>query len=72
MERGHKMIKTRKMNSFNEDAFLCDVSDIGWEQLLSETDDIDVLVSYCSNLLSFIIKKHAQIIEMRVSEKYCP
>ena len=45
VEKGHKMIKTRKMKNFNEQAFLCDVADITWEQMLTETDDINVLVN---------------------------
>ena len=40
--------------------------------MLSETDDIDVLVSSWSNLFSLIIEKHAPITVMRVSEKYYP
>ena len=72
VEKGHKMIKTRKMKNFNEEAFLADVSSICWEQMLSETDDIDVLVSNWSNFFSLIIEKHAPMTVMRVSEKYCP
>ena len=53
--KGHKMIKTRKMKYFNEEAFLADVSGICWEQMLTGTDDIDVLVSNWSNLFSLII-----------------
>ena len=73
VEKGHKMIKTRKMKNFNKEAFLADVSGICWEQMLTETDDINTLVNYWSSLFSLIIEKHAPIIvEMRVSEKYCP
>ena len=70
--KGHKMIKTRKMKNFNEEAFLADVSGICWEQKLTGTDDIDVLVSNWSNLFSLIIEKHAPMTVMRVSEKYSP
>ena len=72
VEKGHKLIKTRKMKNFNEEAFLQDISGIFWEQMLTETDDIDILVSNWSNLFSLIIEKHAPLSEMRVSEKYCP
>ena len=71
VEKGHKMIKTRKMKNFSEEAFLADVSGICWEQVVSGADDINLLVSRWSNLLSIIIEKHAPIVEMRVSEKYC-
>ena len=72
VEKGHKMIKTRKMKNFNEDAFLADVSGICWEHMLTETDDINILVNHWSTLFSLIIEKHAPMTEMRVSEKYCP
>ena len=72
VEKGHKMIKTRKMKNFNEDAFLADISGICWEHMLTETDDINILVNYWSTLFSLIIEKHAPMTEMRVSEKYCP
>ena len=66
------MIKTGKMNNFNEEAFLADISGINWEQMLTTTDDIDILVSMWSNLFSAIIEKHDPMTEMRVSENYCP
>lgn len=72
VEKGHKMIKTRKMKHFNEEAFLTDVSDIDWERLLSDSDDINILVNKWSNLFSTIIDRHAPLTEMRVSERYCP
>ena len=72
VEKGHKMIKTRKMKNFDKEAFLADVSGICWEQMFSETDDINALVNYWSSLFSLITDKHAPITEMRVSEKYCP
>ena len=40
--------------------------------MLTETDDINLLVNYWSEIFSFIIEKHAPLTEMRVSEKYCP
>ena len=66
------MIKTRKMKNFDELAFLSDVAVINWEQMLSETDDINVLINHWTSTFSLIIDKHALLCEMRVSEKYCP
>ena len=60
------------MKNFNEEAFLADVSGICWDQMLTESDDINVLVNYWSEMFSLIIEKHAPSSEMRVSEKYCP
>ena len=65
------MIKTRKMKTINELAFLSDVAGINWEQLLNETDDINVSVNHWTNIFSLTIDKHAPLCEMRVSEKYC-
>ncbi len=70
--KDHKVIKTRKMKHFNEEAFLADVSSIFWGQMVTQTDDIDIIVNNWSNLFSSIIDKHAPLTEMRVSEKYCP
>ena len=47
------------MKHFNEEAFLADVSGICWEQMLTETDDINLLVNYWSEMFSLIIEKHA-------------
>ena len=72
VEKDHKVIKTRNMKNFNEEAFLADVSGICWDQMLGETDDINVLVNKWSKLLSLNMDKHAPIAEMPVSEKFCP
>ena len=61
VEKGHKMIKTRKMKNFNEQAFLSDVAGINWEQMLTETDDINVLVNHWTSIFSLIIDKHAPL-----------
>ena len=72
VEKDHKMIKTRKMKYFNEDGFLTEVSDICWEEMVTETDDINKIVNNWSKLFSLSIDKYATLIGMRVSEKYCP
>ena len=72
VEKGQNNIKTRKMKNFNEEAFLADVCGIYWEQILTETDDINLLVNFWCEMFSLIIGKHAPLIEMRVSENYCP
>ena len=37
--KGLKIIKTRSVKHFDENAFLADVSNICWERAISETDD---------------------------------
>ena len=72
VEKVHESIKTRKMKTFNEEAVLAYVSGICWEQSRTETDDINLLANFWSEMFSLIIEKHALLIEMRVSENYCP
>ena len=72
VEKGHNNIKTRKMKNFNEEAFLVDVSGICWEQILTETDDINLLVNFWSEIFPLIKETQAPFIEMQVSENYCP
>ena len=67
IEQDHKMIKTRKMKIFNEQAFPSDVAGINWEQMLNETDDINVLVNHWTNMFFFIIDKHAPLCETTTS-----
>ena len=38
VEKGHKMITTRKMKTFEKETFLADVSGICWEKMFSEGD----------------------------------
>ena len=54
------------MKNFNEQAFLSDVAGINWEQMLNETDDINVLVNHWTNIFSLIIDKYAPLCDMRV------
>ena len=70
VEKGNKTIKTRKIKSFNEEAFLANFSEICWEQMLIETDDVNLLVTWFE-IFSLIIEEHASLSEMRVSEKHC-
>ena len=69
-EKGHKMIKTRKMKGFDEQAFLSYVSSIFWERIFDKTDNVNTLVSNSSSIFSFTVDKHAPLVEMWVSDKY--
>ena len=44
VEKDHKIIKTRTIKNFNQDAFLSDVSSICWEHIASKTDDVNYSV----------------------------
>ena len=60
--KDHKIIKPRKMNNFEEGQSLTDVARICWVSVVTQTDDVDILVNYWSALFSMIIDKHAPIV----------
>ena len=68
----HKMIKTRQMKNFNEELFLKDLVNVDWQQILTCSQDINVVVQNWTNMLSLIIEKHAPLRERRVSDKFAP
>ena len=68
----HKMIKTRNMKKFNHEAFIADVSRVCWENVVSKSSDINVIIREWSSVFSAIIEKHAPIREIRVSDKNSP
>ena len=60
------------MNKFDKRHFLNDVTSVCWEKVITQTDDIGILVTKRSALFSMIIDKHVPLMQMRVSETYCP
>ena len=71
-KKDHKAIKTRNMKNFSEEAFLQDVANINWQDVLGTSDDVNKLVERFLTLFSLMIEKHAPLRQIRVSEKYCP
>ena len=69
---GHKVMKTWKRNKFEEGQFLTDVGSVCWESVVTQTNDVDVLAKNWPALFFMIIDKHAPIVQMQVSIKYCP
>ena len=72
VERDHKIIKTRKIKNFNQDAFLSHVSNICWEHIVSKTDDMNYSICEWTNLFFLTIEKHAPLSQIRVSEESSP
>ena len=72
VKRGSNAIKTLKMTNFHLKAFLANDSGVFSEHVLTETDDIDLLVSNWPNLFSLIIEKHVPMTRMHFSETYHP
>ena len=68
----HKMIKTRQMKNFNEELFLKDLVNVDWQQILTCSQEINVVVQNWTNMLSLIIEKHAPLRERRASDKFAP
>ena len=68
----HKIIKTLQMKNFNEELFLKDLANVDWQQILTCSQDINVVVQNWTNMLSLIIEKHAPLRERRVSDKFAP
>ena len=44
IQNGHKTLNTRNMKIFTEDHFIADGLSIQWCVILSEADDVDILV----------------------------
>ena len=70
--KDHKVIKTHSMKKFNGEAFLTDVASICWEQIVRKSNNLDSLVQEWTNIFYYIVKKHAPLRSIRISEKYCP
>ena len=68
--KGSQSDQNEVHESFNETAFLTDVSQSNWDRIVGRPIDLNVLVDDWSNLFSMIIDKHAPITPMRVSEKH--
>ena len=68
----HKMIKTRQMKNFNDELFLKDLVNVDWQQILTCSQDINVVVQNWTNMLSLMIEKHAPLRERRVPDKFAP
>ena len=71
-KKQHKNVSTRQMKNFNEENFLNDLQQIDWKSIVSNTDDINLIVEQWTNMFSLILEKHAPLRCRRVSEKFCP
>ena len=54
----HKYITSRQLKNFNQEAFLSDLSEIDWETLVANNQDIDDEVREWSQIFSLILEKH--------------
>ena len=68
----HKYITSRQLKNFNQDAFLSDLSEVDWEALVANAQDIDDAVHKWTQLFALILEKHAPTLRRRVSDRYTP
>ena len=66
VEKDHKKIKLA-YDSRNQ--FLFDISGMCWDQFFQPIDDKDILANKWPSLFSFIIKKHAPLKQICISER---
>ena len=69
---GHRMIITRNMKNFNQEAFLADVACICWETVVNNFGDTNDMIREWSSVFSAIIEKLAPMRDMRISDKNSP
>ena len=70
--RQQKNISTRQLKNFNSADFINDILSIDWNGIVSNKNDVNLLVEQWTSLFLLILKKHAPNHEKRVSEKFCP
>ena len=68
----HKYITSRQLKNFNQEAFLSDFSEVNWEALVADAQDIDDEVRKWTQIFSLILEKHAPTLRRRVSDRYTP
>ena len=68
----HKMIVTRNMKKFNQEAFIADVACICWKTVVNNFSDTNDMIRECSSLFSAIVEKHAPMREMTASDRNSP
>ena len=72
MKREHKYITFRQLKNFDKAAFLSDLSEVDWGELVSQAQDIDEAVYSWTEMFSLILEKHATPLHRRVSDKFSP
>ena len=70
--RQHKNISTMQLKNFNSADFINDILSIDWKGIVSNNDDVTVIVEQWTSSFLLILEKHAPLRERRVSEKFSP
>ena len=69
--RQHKNIPTRQLKNFNSTDFINDILSIDWNGIVSNNDDVNLIVEQWTSSFLLILEKHAPLREKRVTEKFC-
>ena len=72
VKKQHKNISTRQMKNFSKSDFLDDLQKIDWKGIVTQTDDVNIIVEQWTKMFSLILEKHAPLRNRRVSERFCP
>ena len=65
-------ISTRQLKNFTSADFINDILSIDWNGIVSNNDDVNLIVEHWTSSFLLILEKHAPLREKRVSEKFCP
>ena len=60
------------LKNFHQDAFLSDLSEVDWEEIVANAHDIDDAVRQWTHIFALIVEKHAPTLSRRVSDRYTP
>ena len=71
-KRQHKNITTRQLKHFDQTEFINHLLLVDWKGIVSNGDDINLIVEQWTKMFSLILEKHAPVRNRRVSEKISP
>ena len=71
-KKQHKNITTRQLKNFDQADFINDLLQVDWKGIVSNGDDINLIVEQWTTMFSLILEKHAPLRNRRVSEKFSP
>ena len=60
------------LKNFSKSEFLDDLQKIDWKGIVTQTDDVIIIVEQWTKMFSLILEKHAPLPNRRVSERFCP
>ena len=71
-KRRHKNITARQLKHFDQTEFINDLLLVDWKGIVSNGDDINLIVEQWTKMFSLILDKHVPVRNRLVSEKFSP